>query len=142
MESVRGLRPAGNGYQMSSLLRDTQRRGGKPLSGKKTRSSETNNAHARTTRRCQHGRRIHLDADVFIPTGVPATDETGRGTCRGEVLPAKAVASLAPEQQPDDLKAAVAEVIAQQISDKGRDRHRGSGNEGTPESPRRRLPPG
>ena len=58
-----------------------------------------------------------LDADVFIPTGVPATPEQVAELVVAEVLPAKAVANLAPEQQPDDLKAAVAEVIAQQISE-------------------------
>ena len=58
-----------------------------------------------------------LDSDPYIPTGVPATPEQVAELVVAEVLPAKAVANLAPEQQPDDLKAAVAEVIAQQISD-------------------------
>jgi len=58
-----------------------------------------------------------LDADPLIPTGVPATPEQVAELVVAEVLPAKAVANLAPEQQPDDLKAAVVEVIAQQIND-------------------------
>lgn len=58
-----------------------------------------------------------LDADPLIPTGIPATPEQVAELVVAEVLPAKAVASLTPGQQPDDLKAAVVEVIAQQISD-------------------------
>ena len=58
-----------------------------------------------------------IDSDPYIPTGVPATPEQVAVLVAEGTLPADKVADLAPEQQPDDLKAAVAEVIAQQISD-------------------------
>ena len=58
-----------------------------------------------------------LDADVFIPTGVPATPEQVAVLVADGTLPADKVADLAAEQQPDDLKAAVLEAIAVQVAE-------------------------
>jgi len=57
-----------------------------------------------------------IDADPFIPTGVPATPEQVAGLVAEGTLPAEKVADLSAEQQPEDLKAAVLEAIAAQLS--------------------------
>ena len=58
-----------------------------------------------------------LDADVFIPTGVPATPERVAELVAEGTLPADKVTELVAEQQPEDLKAAVLDVIAAQVSE-------------------------
>lgn len=58
-----------------------------------------------------------IDADPFIPTGVPATPEQVAVLVAEGTLPAEKVADLATEQRPDDLKAAVLEAIAVQVSE-------------------------
>ena len=58
-----------------------------------------------------------IDADVFIPTGVPATTEQVAALVADGTLPAEKVTDLVPEQQPEDLKAAVLEAIAAQVSE-------------------------
>jgi len=58
-----------------------------------------------------------IDADPFIPTGVPATVEQVAALVAEGTLPADKVADLTSEQQPEDLKAAVLEAIAAQVSE-------------------------
>ena len=58
-----------------------------------------------------------IDADPFIPTGVPATTEQVAALVAEGTLPAEKVLDLTPEQQPEDLKAAVLEAIAAQVSE-------------------------
>ena len=58
-----------------------------------------------------------IDVDPLIPTGVPATPEQVAVLVAEGTLPADKVADLTTEQQPDDLKAAVLEAIAVQVSE-------------------------
>ena len=58
-----------------------------------------------------------IDCDPYIPTGVPATPEQVAVLVAEGTLPADKVADLTTEQQPDDLKAAVLEAIAVQVSE-------------------------
>ena len=58
-----------------------------------------------------------IDKDPYIATGVNATPEDVAGLVADGTLPADRVADLAPEQQPEDLKTAVLDVIAAQVSD-------------------------
>ncbi len=58
-----------------------------------------------------------IDSDPYIPTGVPATPEQVAVLVAEGTLPADKVTDLAAEQQPDDLKAAVLEAIAVQVSE-------------------------
>lgn len=53
-----------------------------------------------------------IDADPFIPSGVPATVEQVTAMVVDGILPAAKVADLAARQQPDDVKAAVLDAIA------------------------------
>ena len=57
-----------------------------------------------------------IDADPFIPSGVNATPEQVAGLVADGTLPADKVADLTPKQQPEDLKAAVLDVIAAKVS--------------------------
>lgn len=58
-----------------------------------------------------------IDVDPYIPTGVNATPEQVAGLVAEGTLPAEKVADLTAEQQPEDLKAAVLEAIAAQVSE-------------------------
>ena len=58
-----------------------------------------------------------LDADPYIPSGVPATPEQVAALVAEGTLPAEKVIELVAEQQPEDLKAAVLDVIAAQVSE-------------------------
>ena len=58
-----------------------------------------------------------IDADPYIPSGVPATPEQVAVLVAEGTLPADKVTDLAAEQQPEDLKAAVLEAIAVQVSE-------------------------
>ena len=58
-----------------------------------------------------------IDADPYIPSGVPATPERVAELVADGTLPADKVPDLATEQQPDDLKAAVLEAIAIQVAE-------------------------
>ena len=57
-----------------------------------------------------------IDVDPYIPTGVNASPEQVAGLVADGTLPAGKVAELAPEQQPEDLKAAVLDAIAWNVS--------------------------
>ena len=61
-----------------------------------------------------------IDADPFIPSGVPATVEQVTAMVVDGVLPADKVAALAPDQQPDSIADAVAVVVADRVG-KGED---------------------
>lgn len=56
-----------------------------------------------------------IDADPFIPSGVPATVEQVTAMVVDGILPAAKVADLAARQQPDDVKAAVLDAIAVKV---------------------------
>ena len=58
-----------------------------------------------------------IDADPYIPSGVPATPEQVAGLVADGTLPADKVTELVAEQQPEDLKTAVLDVIAAQVSE-------------------------
>lgn len=58
-----------------------------------------------------------LDADVFIPTGIPATAEEVTAMVVDGILPADKVADLVPEQQPDDIAEAVASAVAYRVAE-------------------------
>ncbi len=58
-----------------------------------------------------------IDADPYIPTGIPATPEQVAVLVAEGTLPADKVTDLAAEQQPDDLKTAVLEAIAAQVAE-------------------------
>ena len=58
-----------------------------------------------------------IDADPYIPSGVPATPEQVAVLVAEGTLPADKVTDLATEQQPEDLKAAVLEAIAVQVAE-------------------------
>jgi len=58
-----------------------------------------------------------IDADPYIPSGVPATPEQVAVLVAEGTLPADKVTDLAAEQQPDDLKTAVLEAIATQVAE-------------------------
>ena len=57
-----------------------------------------------------------IDKDPEIQTGVPATPDDVAGLVADGTLPAEKVLDLAPEQQPEDLKAAVLDAIAWNVS--------------------------
>lgn len=57
-----------------------------------------------------------IDCDPFIPTGVNASPEQVAGLVADGTLPADKVADLVAEQQPEDLKAAVLDAIAWNVS--------------------------
>lgn len=56
-----------------------------------------------------------IDADPFIPSGVPATVEEVAAFVVDGVLPADKVADLHPDQQPDNIGDAVAAVVADRV---------------------------
>jgi len=58
-----------------------------------------------------------IDADPYIPSGVPATPEQVAELVADGTLPADKVPDLVAEQQPEDLKTAVLEVIADRVAD-------------------------
>lgn len=58
-----------------------------------------------------------IDADPFIPTGVAATVEQVVALVIEGTLSAASVERLDPEQQPEDLKAAVLEAVAVRVAD-------------------------
>jgi len=58
-----------------------------------------------------------IDADPYIPSGVPATPEQVAVLVAEGTLPADKVPDLVAEQQPEDLKTAVLEVIADRVAD-------------------------
>lgn len=56
-----------------------------------------------------------IDADPYIPSGIPATvDEVAAFVVDG-ILPADKVADLHPDQQPDSVADAVAAVVAERV---------------------------
>ncbi len=57
-----------------------------------------------------------IDKDPYISTGVAATPDDVAALVADGTLPADKVLDLAPEQQPEDLKAAVLEAIAVKVS--------------------------
>lgn len=61
-----------------------------------------------------------IDADPFIPSGVPATVEQVTAMVVDGILPADKVAALAPDQQPDSIADAVTEAVAVRVG-KGED---------------------
>ena len=61
-----------------------------------------------------------IDADPYIPSGVPATVEQVTAMVVDGILPAAKVAALAPDQQPDSIADAVAVVVADRVG-KGED---------------------
>ena len=56
-----------------------------------------------------------IDADPFIPSGVPATVEEVAAFVVDGILPAAKVADLHPDQQPDNIGDAVAAVVADRV---------------------------
>ena len=56
-----------------------------------------------------------IDADPFIPSGVPATVEEVAAFVVDGILPVDKVALLHPDQQPDSLAEAVATVVADRV---------------------------
>ncbi len=58
-----------------------------------------------------------IDHDPYIPTGINATPERVAELVAEGTLPADKVPELVAEQQPEDLKAAVLDVIAAQVSE-------------------------
>lgn len=58
-----------------------------------------------------------IDKDPEIPTGVAATPEDVAGLVADGTLPAGKVADLVAEQQPENLKSAVLDAIAVQVSE-------------------------
>ncbi len=57
-----------------------------------------------------------IDVDPYIPTGVNATPEQVAAFVAEGTLPAAKVVELTAEQQPEDLKVAVLEAIAEKVS--------------------------
>ena len=58
-----------------------------------------------------------IDADPFIPSGVPATVEQVTAMVVDGVLPADKVPDLHPNQRPDDIAEAVASAVAYRVAD-------------------------
>ena len=56
-----------------------------------------------------------IDADPFIPSGVPATVEQVTAMVVDGILPAAKVADLTPDQQPDSIAEAVTEAVAVRV---------------------------
>jgi len=56
-----------------------------------------------------------IDADPFIPSGVPATVEQVTAMVVDGILPAAKVADLVADQQPDSLPDAVTEAVAVRV---------------------------
>ena len=56
-----------------------------------------------------------IDADPFIPSGVPATVEEVAAFVGDGILPVDKVADLHPDQQPDSLSDAVTEAVAVRV---------------------------
>ncbi len=61
-----------------------------------------------------------IDADPFIPSGVPATVEQVTAMVVDGILPVAKVADLVADQQPDSIADAVAVVVADRVG-KGED---------------------
>ena len=57
-----------------------------------------------------------IDADPFIPSGVPATVEQVTAMVVDGILPADKVPELVAEQQPDDIAEAVASAVAYRVA--------------------------
>ena len=60
---------------------------------------------------------LTIDADPFIPSGVPATVEQVTAMVVDGVLPADKVPDLHPNQRPDDIAEAVASAVAYRVAD-------------------------
>jgi hypothetical protein len=56
-----------------------------------------------------------IDADPYIPSGVPATVEQVTAMVVEGILPAAKVADLVADQQPDSLPDAVTEAVAVRV---------------------------
>ena len=58
-----------------------------------------------------------IDADPFIPSGVPASVEQVTAMVVDGILPAAKVPDLHPNQRPDDIAEAVASAVAYRVAD-------------------------